>query len=101
LKAPKEDEEGETDEEYLPEVEAPMVGVGVESPNAGMKEDEVPIGGGKPFRKIQNRVYVIDGDEFITEDDPKGDQKIDKWGNLLGGMSMSSFLLLKPYTDLT
>jgi chromatin structure-remodeling complex protein RSC7 len=31
-------------------------------------------------------VYIIEGDEFVTEDDPKGDEKIDKWGNLLGGL---------------
>lgn len=43
------------------------------------------LGGGKPFRKIQGQVYIIDGDEFVTDDDPKGDEKIDKWGNLLGG----------------
>lgn len=47
--------------------------------------DEGPIGGGKPFRRIQDKVYVIDGDEYVTEDDSKGDEKIDKWGNLLGG----------------
>ncbi|KAI0074934.1 hypothetical protein K474DRAFT_1685549 [Panus rudis PR-1116 ss-1] len=43
------------------------------------------MGGGKPFKKIQGKVYVIDGDELVTEDDPKGDTKIDKDGNLLGG----------------
>ncbi|KAF8497578.1 chromatin remodelling complex Rsc7/Swp82 subunit-domain-containing protein [Russula emetica] len=43
------------------------------------------MGGGKPFRVIQGKVYVIGGDELVTEDDPKGDTKIDKNGNLLGG----------------
>lgn len=43
--------------------------------------------GGKPFRRINGQVYVIDGDEFITENNPKGDTKIDEYGNLLGGMS--------------
>ncbi|KAF8480046.1 chromatin remodelling complex Rsc7/Swp82 subunit-domain-containing protein [Russula ochroleuca] len=43
------------------------------------------MGGGKPFRVIQGKVYVIEGDEFVTVDDPKGDTKIDKNGNLLGG----------------
>jgi hypothetical protein len=43
-------------------------------------------------------VYVIEGDELVTEDDPKGDTKIDKNGNLLGGafaqfFSSSSFQL--------
>jgi chromatin structure-remodeling complex protein RSC7 len=40
---------------------------------------------GKPFRSIQGKIYVIDGDEFVTDDDPKGDKKIDQFGNLLGG----------------
>ena len=48
-------------------------------------EKEVPMGGGKPFRKIQGQVYIIDGDEFVTEDNPIGDEKIDQFGNLLGG----------------
>jgi hypothetical protein len=47
--------------------------------------DEEVMGGGKPFRVVQGKVYVIDGDEFVTGDDPKGDAKIDKFGNLLGG----------------
>lgn len=44
-----------------------------------------PMGGGKPFRKINGKVYVIEGDEFITEEDPKGNAKIDAAGRLLGG----------------
>ena len=47
--------------------------------------EEGPIGGGKPFQRIQGKVYVIEGDEYVTEDDPKGDTKIDIHGNLLGG----------------
>ena len=47
-----------------------------------MEGDEA---GGKPFRTIQGKVYIIDGDEYITDDDPKGDTKIDINGNLLGG----------------
>ncbi|KAI0267479.1 chromatin remodelling complex Rsc7/Swp82 subunit-domain-containing protein [Gloeopeniophorella convolvens] len=43
------------------------------------------MGGGKPFRVVQGKVYVIDGDELVTDDDPKGDTKIDRNGNLLGG----------------
>jgi chromatin structure-remodeling complex protein RSC7 len=52
---------------------------------AGALVDEEVMGGGKPFRVVQGKVYVIEGDEFVTEDDPKGDTKIDKNGNLLGG----------------
>jgi hypothetical protein len=43
------------------------------------------MGGGKPFRKIAGQVYVLENDELLTEDDPKGDQKIDKDGVLQGG----------------
>jgi chromatin structure-remodeling complex protein RSC7 len=56
-------------------------------------QDEEIMGGGKPFRVIQGKVYVIDGDELVTEDDPKGDTKIDKNGNLLGGAFASFFFL--------
>lgn len=80
------DEDGEADEEV-----ADADGEAATEGEAGEIEEkeiikELPIGGGKPFRKIQGKVYIIDGDEFITEDDPKGDQKIDQWGSLLGGM---------------
>lgn len=44
-----------------------------------------PIGGGRPFRKINGKVHVIEGYEFITEEDPKGNTKIDTAGRLLGG----------------
>ncbi|KAF9442218.1 hypothetical protein P691DRAFT_765448 [Macrolepiota fuliginosa MF-IS2] len=57
---------------------------------------EVLIHGGKPFRKIGDKVHVIDGDEFITEDDPKGDEKIDKWGNLLGGRKFKASTFVLP-----
>ncbi|KAH8986945.1 chromatin remodelling complex Rsc7/Swp82 subunit-domain-containing protein [Lactarius hatsudake] len=43
------------------------------------------MGGGKPFSIVQGKVYVIEGDEFVTEDDARGDTKIDRNGNLLGG----------------
>lgn len=66
-----------------------------------VKEKPAPLGGGKPFRKIQGEVYVIDGDEFVTPDDPKGDEKIDQWGNLLGGVSVfkTAFLSAKYATQ--
>jgi hypothetical protein len=43
-----------------------------------------PIGGGKPFRRINGKVYVIEGDEFTTEEDTKGNTKIDAAGRLIG-----------------
>ena len=55
-------------------------------------EKEAPMGGGKPFRKIHGQVYIIDGDEFVTEDNPIGDEKIDQFGNLLGGASSFSYI---------
>ncbi|KAJ7764533.1 chromatin remodelling complex Rsc7/Swp82 subunit-domain-containing protein [Mycena maculata] len=60
------------------------------------KEPVAPLGGGKPFRKIQGKAYVIEGDEFITEDDPKGNEKIDKWGNLLGGRRFKAATFILP-----
>ncbi|TFK75645.1 hypothetical protein BDN72DRAFT_757327 [Pluteus cervinus] len=54
------------------------------------------MGGGKPFRKIQGGVYVIDGDEFVTESNPKGDEKIDQWGNLLGGRQFKASTFILP-----
>lgn len=44
-----------------------------------------PVGGGKPFRRIHGQIDIIENDKFVTEDDPKGDTKIDADGNLLGG----------------
>lgn len=80
IRLPKRPDE-EDDDEELAEGDAGTEGETV----AEEKEKEPPLGGGKPFRKIQGKVYIIEGDEFVTEDDPKGDEKIDKWGNLLGG----------------
>jgi chromatin structure-remodeling complex protein RSC7 len=52
------------------------------------REKEEPLGGGTPFRKIQGKVYIIENDEFVTEDDPKGNTKIGNNGVLLGGTLM-------------
>lgn len=59
----------------------------VEGDEAGEEGSEGggPIGGGKPFRRINGKVHVIEGDEFVTEEDPKGNTKIDAAGRLLGG----------------
>jgi chromatin structure-remodeling complex protein RSC7 len=102
LKAPKgEDEEDSADDDPA-EVEAPTPAAepeeeppAKEPPAKEPPAKEIPMGGGKPFRKIGDKVYVIDGDSFVTDDDPKGDEKIDKWGNLLGGMCLLAF----KYTD--
>lgn len=63
---------------------------GAEASTPAQEGEEGPIGGGKPFHRIQGKVYVIDGDEYVTDDDPKGDTKIDSNGNLLGGESCTS-----------
>jgi hypothetical protein len=106
LPSKKEDEgEGGTEGEGEGEAATPVEGEsgegGIEAEGDGVdaaKEKEAPMGGGKPFRKIHGKIYVIDGDEFVTDDDPKGDEKIDVSGNLLGGMSstISPPLLLTP-----
>lgn len=48
-----------------------------------------PMGGGKPFRQVAGKVYIIENDELVTDDEPKGDEKIDSNGNLLGGKHTS------------
>ena len=40
---------------------------------------------GRPWRRVGDRVYYIERDEFVTEPDEKGDQKIDIDGILQGG----------------
>ncbi|KAG6915620.1 hypothetical protein DXG01_010696 [Tephrocybe rancida] len=57
---------------------------------------EAPLGGGKPFRKIHGKVYIIDGDEFITDEDPKGNEKIDHSGVLLGGRKFKAATFTIP-----
>ncbi|CAK5267548.1 unnamed protein product [Mycena citricolor] len=62
----------------------------------GAVGEEGPIGGGRPFRTIQGKAYIIEGDEFITENDPKGDEKIDQWGNLLGDRKFKAATFVLP-----
>jgi hypothetical protein len=75
--------DGDVEREGTTEAEA-VEGEGTHEEGEGPKEKEGPLGGGKPFRKIQGKVYIIEGDEFITDNDPKGDEKIDNSGHLLG-----------------
>jgi hypothetical protein len=44
---------------------------------------------GTTYRQINGKYYIFEDDELITEEDPKGDQKIDRNGNLLGGVFIS------------
>ncbi|KAF8579967.1 hypothetical protein K439DRAFT_1358324 [Ramaria rubella] len=55
------------------------------------------MGGGKPFRKVGNTVYVLENDELVTEDDPKGDQKIDKDGFLQGSRQFKAQTFVLPH----
>lgn len=57
----------------------------------GDEDEDGTIGGGKPFRRINGEIYFIEGDEYVTPDNPKGDEKIDKNGRLLGGARLSMF----------
>ncbi|KAJ6613593.1 chromatin remodelling complex Rsc7/Swp82 subunit-domain-containing protein [Mycena sp. CBHHK59/15] len=98
IRLPKRPEE-EEEEEELDDGDAGTEGETLaveEKEKEKEKEQTGPIGGGKPFRKIQGQVYIIDGDEFVTEDDPKGDEKIDKWGNLLGGRRFKASTFVLP-----
>ncbi|KAK7042462.1 chromatin remodelling complex Rsc7/Swp82 subunit-domain-containing protein [Favolaschia claudopus] len=93
IRLPKrpEEEEEDSDEGNAATTEGETAAPPEEKP-----EPVAPIGGGKPFRRINGGVYVIEGDEFITEDDPKGDEKIDKWGNLLGGRRFKAGTFILP-----
>jgi len=57
---------------------------------------EAPLGGGKPFRKIHGKVVIIDNDEFVTDEDEKGNTKIDSQGNLLGGRVFKAATFVLP-----
>ena len=69
----------------------------VEEPPAPEPE-EGPTGGGKPFRRINGQVYIIENDEYVTEDDLKGDTKIDQFGNLLGGAYSTVIICSSAYS---
>lgn len=51
------------------------------------------------FRRYNGEIVYLEGDEYITSDLEEGDKKIDKDGNLLGGMSYC--LLYAFHTDIT
>ena len=51
----------------------------------GEGEGEEGEEGGRAWRRVGDKVYYIEGDEFVTDPDANGDQKIDIDGNLLGG----------------
>ena len=69
---------------------------GAEGDGEGGEDGDDEYSSAKPSRTIQNVVYYIEGDEFVTEDDPKGDTKIDKNGNLLGGRRFKAATFTLP-----
>jgi chromatin structure-remodeling complex protein RSC7 len=90
-------EEGSAVEETTEGTPGPIEEGAASSAPEKEKVKEAPMGGGKPFRKIQGNIYVIDGDEFVTEEDEKGNTKIDPHGNLLGGTSILPQPLTRPH----
>lgn len=74
----------EDDDEEGEETEQEVVDDAVEDAEPSKEKER-----GRPSRKVLGQVYFIEGDEFVTANDPKGDSKIDEWGNLLGGRSDS------------
>ena len=63
---------------------------------AGDGEAEGEEGGdeeGRPWCRVGDRVYYIEGDEFVMESDEKGDQKIDIDGILQGSELGSVFVV--------
>lgn len=42
------------------------------------------------YRQVGDKTYVFEDDELITEEDEKGNEKVDKNGNLLGGEFITS-----------
>jgi len=49
---------------------------------------------GRPFMRVGGKLYFIEGDEFVTDPDEKGDEKIDADGNLLGGAHLLSLHII-------
>ncbi|KAG2035568.1 chromatin remodelling complex Rsc7/Swp82 subunit-domain-containing protein [Suillus americanus] len=46
--------------------------------------------------RVGGKVYFIDGDEFVTDPDEKGDEKVDADGNLLGGRKFKCHTFVLP-----
>ncbi|OAX36900.1 hypothetical protein K503DRAFT_694252 [Rhizopogon vinicolor AM-OR11-026] len=51
---------------------------------------------GRPFMRVGGKLYFIEGDEFVTDPDEKGDEKIDVDGNLLGGRKFKCHTFVLP-----
>ncbi|KIY49814.1 hypothetical protein FISHEDRAFT_40908 [Fistulina hepatica ATCC 64428] len=55
-----------------------------------------PIGVGKPYRIVQGKPYLIENNELVTEENAKGNEKVDEWGNLLGGRQFKAVTFVIP-----
>ncbi|KDQ13820.1 hypothetical protein BOTBODRAFT_361613 [Botryobasidium botryosum FD-172 SS1] len=49
------------------------------------------------YRVVQGKTYILEDDELLTEEDPKGNTKIDKRGNLLGGRQFKAATFCSPW----
>ncbi|KAF8607255.1 hypothetical protein BDV93DRAFT_305333 [Ceratobasidium sp. AG-I] len=53
----------------------------------------------KPFRVVNGQALFLKNDELTTEDDEKGDQKIDAQGHLLGGREFKAPTFGSPWRE--
>ncbi|THH03287.1 hypothetical protein EW145_g6376 [Phellinidium pouzarii] len=54
------------------------------------------VSGGKQYRKVTIDLPAVEGDAYVSEDDPTGDTKIDSNGNLLGGRVFKAQTFILP-----
>ncbi|KAH7337725.1 chromatin remodelling complex Rsc7/Swp82 subunit-domain-containing protein, partial [Rhizoctonia solani] len=55
--------------------------------------------GPKPYRFVNGLALFLQNDELTIDDDPKGDEKIDAKGNLLGGREFKAPTFSSPWRD--
>ncbi|CAE7073780.1 unnamed protein product [Rhizoctonia solani] len=55
--------------------------------------------GPKPYRVVNGIALFLKNDELTIDDDPKGDEKIDAKGNLLGGREFKAPTFSSPWRD--
>lgn len=80
---------GRTNEDGTVDADGAEGEEGAGTPGAAGMDEDASLSGGKPFRKVGARVYIIEGDELAADEDPKGNTKIDSQGNLLEGACRS------------
>ncbi|CCO30572.1 Chromatin structure-remodeling complex subunit RSC7 AltName: Full=Nuclear protein localization protein 6 [Rhizoctonia solani AG-1 IB] len=55
--------------------------------------------GPKPYRFVNGKALFLQNDELTIDDDPKGDEKIDARGNLLGDREFKAPTFSSPWRD--